>query len=454
MRIRRHINLPRAIALVGLFAAFSCVQAETLSQAIKYAIKTNPAIQERVAKRFAVGEELNQAKAAFLPTLELTAGYGRERSLNPTSRSITGAAGSITLNRREAEAVLTQNLFTGFRNISEVERQRAHMHSEAFHLLADAEDLGLDATKSFLNVIRDQKLQQLEQINVEEHERMLSMIRERSESGLSRKADVSQAESRVALAHANLVSARSAVRDSTTNYIKVIGHLPGRLKWPKSPSKSKLFPRTLKRSLHVAHMKNPSLKAITADVLANEAELRSAKSFKFPQVDLVLSASRNNNLDGLRGPNQDNIAVVRARYTAFKGGAILAKEREIAYRVQQAEETRNRNVLLIDEHVRLSWNQMKELANRLVYIREHIIAAEETLAAYKEQFKLNKRTLLDVLDAHNEMISAKKDLITATHDEMLARYRLLNGIGRLLKFVKVRAPVETFVPEPHAFTFL
>lgn len=273
-------------ALTGAAAVLATVvalpaSAQTLPQAIKHALKTNPDVQFQVARRFAVGEELNQKKAFLLPKIDLTAGYGRERSLNPTALTVSGATG-LTLSRREAQAAITQTLFAGGGNISEVHRMRAHMHAEVHDLVRISEDVGLQTAEAYVDIMRYQHMLRLARMNVAEHERVYEMIRERSESGLTRKADLNQAEGRLALARANLVAEQSHLRDATAFFIKVVGQKPRNLTWPKSPSR-KVLKNNLKQSTRFAQKHNPAVKAITADVAANEAELRTAKSFLFPK---------------------------------------------------------------------------------------------------------------------------------------------------------------------------
>lgn len=167
-----------------------------------------------------------------------------------------------------------------------------------------------------------------------------------------------------------------------------------------------------------------------------------------------MSASRNKNLDGVIGINQDNLAMFRANYTVYTGGANLAKVREISYRVQEAYEDRNRTLRDLNEHMRLNWFQLKSINDRLIYLRDHKDASKVTKEAYEEQFKIGKRTLLDLLDAQNELFTSSTKYVIALHNELLTRYRIMNGMGILLRFARVPVPVEATVPEPRLYHFL
>lgn len=448
-------NVKRSVAktaiVVAGFALAGTAAGQTMQQAIQHALHTNPDVQRDIANRFTVGEQLKQAKAGWLPVVDLNAGIGRERSNNPTCALINSCP--ITLTRREASATLTQNLFNGFGTVADVRRQRAHLHSAAFKIVEKAQDVALDTVEKYLDVLRYQHLLQISQQNLNAHERILGMIKQRSETGLGRKADLEQAESRVALARANVVAERGHLRDARTAFIRVVGEEPVNLKWPNSPG-SKTLPKSLKQAIALAHHDHPAIKSITADVSATEAKYHVDLAEMFPKLDLVLEGSRNRNLDGIVGNNFDEYVMLRASYNIFRGGEDLARMRESAFRVQEANETRNNVLADADEHVRLTWYGLMAVSNRLVYLNQHRNLAEKTVEAYSEQFKIGKRTLLDLLDAQAEYYNASIDRFNAVHDEVIARYRLLHSIGQLLAYSKVPVPAEATVPEAHFWQLL
>lgn len=443
----------KSLVLVTSLVASAPSFSQSLNQAVSQALRTNPDVQFDAASRLAVGEELKQAKAGFFPTIEARAGIGRESTTNPTSQAVSGT-NNRTMNRREASIELRQNVFDGGANINESERQRSHLHSASYKLVGTAEDTALKVSEAYINVLRHQHGVQILKDSLAEHERILDMIRERSDSGLGRKADFVQAEGRLHLARANLVAERAHLRDACTEFMRVVGYWPKNLRWPRVPKRRQL-PRSKAAAIHLAHKNHPTLKSITADVAAAEAQHRTAKSFMFPRVDLVVGMGRNKNLDGIRGINHDNYLMLRGSYTLYSGGKILARHRETIYRIQEANEVRNRTMMQMDEHVRLSWNAYRSVNDRLVHLRAHKESAKETLDAYQEQFKnRGDRTLLDVLDSMNEFYQAKLDYNSALHDEIYSRFRIMNSTGSLLRYLHVSVPEVAKVPESPAAVML
>jgi outer membrane protein, adhesin transport system len=452
MLTRNQKSINSLVLAASLVFSVPCY-AQNLRQAVRQALRTNPDVQFDTANRLAVEEELKQAKAGFFPTVEARFGIGRESTTNPTAQRVNGES-DVTLTRREASIELRQNVFDGGANFNETERQRSHLHSAAYKLVGTAEDTALKVSESYINVLRYQHGVKILQRSLRQHDRLLAMIRERSDSGLGRKADFVQAQGRMHLAHANLVAEQAHLRDASAQFMRVVGYWPKQLRAPVVPNRVQM-PVTKKAALLLAHRKHPTLKSISADVAAAEAQHRTAKSFMFPRLDVVLGMGRNKNLDGIVGINHDNYLMLRGTYTLYSGGKILARHRETIYRIQEANEVRNRTIMQMDEHVRLSWNAYHSVKERIKHLLGHKASAKETLDAYQEQFKnRGDRTLLDVLDSLNEYYRATIDCNTAHYDELYARLRILNATGSLLHFLKVSPPNESKVPESPAATLL
>ena len=267
------------------------------------------------------------------------------------------------------------------------------------------------------------------------------MIRERADAGIAREAEVDQAVARLALAESNKISSEADLQESRINYAKVVGKWPQHLSWPRIPT-NKYLPRNLPMALERGLDNHPTVKASYSDVKQAKAQYEVARAAYYPKVDVVLSAAKNRNLQGLVGPNDDKLAVLRMNYNAFRGGADQAFVKQTAYQVQQAYETKNRTLLQLKEAIRLSWNVYISAGLRLGPLRRHVIASKKTRLAYQDEFQVGKRTLLDLLDSQNELYQSQIELARGENDEMLSRFRILNGMGSLLYFLKMKLPVN------------
>ena len=410
----------------------------TLREAVEKAIKSNPDILIQVNERRSRNEEVERAKAGYLPTLDLNAGIGTERSENSSTRG-TGRD-SITLTRREASLSARQMLFDGFATKSEVERQRARVSSTAYTVQGVADNTALDAAEAYLNLLRSETQLKLAQENLDSHKRSFDQIKIRSEAGVGRRADLEQISGRLALANSNLIAAQSNYDDSVTVYIRVVGEAPtGTL---IKPEKQPGMPGNRDDAIKQAIAKHPTLKSAVADVEATFAQHRASRHAFYPRFDLELSQSWNRDLDGQVGINNDAQAMVRMRYNLLNGGGDAARKRQTAHLIDEAKEVRNRTYRQVVETMRLSWNAFAATEQQLIYLDEHVKATVRTRDAYQKQFNIGQRTLLDLLNAENELFQAKQSYISADFDNLFSRYRILNAKGALLEKLEISLPKE------------
>lgn len=428
------------LVAVALLLASGATYADSLNEAVQFSMITNPEVLFNTARGLSAKQAIDKAKGAYWPSVDLTGGSGREKSDNPTTRALEGAGPQI-LNRIESNVELRQSLFAGGGIVNEIKRNEFLWQGQMWKTQGVAEDLALNVVERYLSVLLHEKLLALADKNLLEHRHVFSMIKDRGEAGLARAAEVDQATARLALAEANRITAEANLREARIAYAKVVGKWPEHLHSPHVPTRSEL-PKTLPMAIERGLDNHPTVKATYADVKQAKSQYEVAQAAYMPRVDLVLSAGRNRNLDGLVGKNDDNLAMVRMTYNVFRGGADMARVRETAYQVQEAFEVKNRALIDLKEAIRLSWNAWQASGLRLSPLKTHVSASFKTREAYAEQFKVGKRTLLDLLDSQNEYYQAQIEYARGQNDEVFSRFRILNGMGCLLPYLNMKLPVN------------
>lgn len=422
-----------------LFCAVSGVlfagaaSAQTLSEAVDQTIKSNPDVLIDANRRLSTDEAVNQAKGGYRPKIDLSAGVGAEWSENTSTRP-----GSDNLWRRESALTLSQMIYDGFGTKSEVQRQEARVRSAAHRVSGTSEQIALRAVETYLEVVRRQELRALTQDNLAAHERVFDQIKMRSDSGVGRRADLEQAQARLALAQANLASADANLREANIQFQRVVGEMPRDVARPGIPDS---VPTSEDDALSVAVNNHPLLNSAAADIDAAKAQTRAAESLLRPRVDLELGTSWNNNLDGVRYKNNDAYAMLRLKYNLYNGGTDKARVAERRIQEMEATEIMNRTRRQVEESTRLSWNSLLTSSDRLPKLKAHADATEQTRDAYSKQFSIGQRTLLDLLDSENELYTARSNFVDGQFVEMFARYRLLADMGKLTDALGV-APRE------------
>ncbi|HAU1052430.1 TPA: TolC family outer membrane protein [Legionella pneumophila] len=429
----------KALLVIAMLTSYY-VAADTLYEAVQYGMIANPDILLNTAKGLSAKQAIDKAKGGLYPSIDVTGGFGRQRSVNPTSAAIDDTP-STTLNIVESAVELRQRLFAGGGIINEVKRNQYLTEAQKWKTQGIAEDLALEITKNYFAVLLHERLYAYSIENLKAHKAVFKMIKERATAGITRTAEVDQANARLALAEANKISALADLQEVKINYAKTVGKWPENLQVPHVPARKSL-PNNLARIIEKGLDNHPTVKSSYADIKEAKAQYDVARAAYYPEVNLVLNSSKNKNLGGLIGPNDSDTVAVRMNYNAFRGGADAARIRETAYQVQEAYETKNRTLLELKETIRLAWNAYVASALRIQPLKQHVTASRKTRTAYQDEFKVGKRTLLDLLDSQNEYYESQIELARAENDEILSRYRILNGMGCLLKHLNLRLPVN------------
>ncbi|HHT9801540.1 TPA: TolC family outer membrane protein [Legionella pneumophila] len=429
----------KALFVVAMLTSYYAT-ADTLYEAVQYGMIANPDILLNTAKGLSAKQAIDKAKGGLYPSIDVTGGFGRQRSINPTSAAIDDSP-STTLNIVESAVELRQRLFAGGGIINEVKRNQYLTEAQKWKTQGIAEDLALEITKNYFAVLLHERLYAYSIENLKAHKAVFKMIKERADAGITRTAEVDQANARLALAEANKISALADLQEVKINYAKTVGKWPENLQMPHVPARKSL-PNNLARIIEKGLDNHPTVKSSYADIKEAKAQYDVARAAYYPEVNLVLNSSKNKNLGGLIGPNDSDTVAVRMNYNAFRGGADAARIRETAYQVQEAYETKNRTLLELKETIRLAWNAYVASALRIQPLKQHVTASRKTRTAYQDEFKVGKRTLLDLLDSQNEYYQSQIELARAENDEILSRYRILNGMGCLLKYLNLRLPVN------------
>ena len=230
-----NLNKIAILGVLGLSALCSVnSNAQSLEQAVAQALDTHPDIRQSFARFKSKEEDVNRASAGYLPTVDLTAGYGYEYTDTPSNRrtALNDNDGQTELARGEFGISIKQILFDGMFTSNEVDRTKFEASAEQWTLIANAEDLALQVAKAYLNFIKTEELIKLSEKNIESHRAIYSQIKERTDSGLGNIADLSQVTGRLARAQSNMISARNNHLDARTQFIRLTNTLPENLVIP------------------------------------------------------------------------------------------------------------------------------------------------------------------------------------------------------------------------------
>ncbi|MBT08342.1 MAG: hypothetical protein CMQ27_03310 [Gammaproteobacteria bacterium] len=432
----------QGLVLVFCFFVFkpSELMGQSLEEAVRITLKTNPDIQASAYSVKAAEQLKNQVRGSLLPSVDFIFSGGHEESNNTTTRAL-GEDG-LDMTRVERSLKITQLLFDGNSTRNLFRQQEALVESALARLLSTQETTTLRAIQVYLEVLRRDEIVRLSEENLGYHDDTLEKINERFESGVGTKVDVIQTRGRQAQSKSNVLLAKRDKQDGRAQFFRVVGEYPNGLIRPNAIPPA---PKTLEEAISVALSNNPNIKAIEAEVQAAVSGRKQARGVFYPRFDLELGATRNDDTDGSVGPNDDETAVVRMTYNLFRGGADRARLNEAEAQEFAVRENLRSARRAIEEDTTVVWNELQDIAVRLEYLEAHVKSTKEVLSVYREQLTLGKRTLLDLLDIQNELLRAQIVLVSGQYAEAFARYRVLASTGNLLPSMGIE--VDSFVTE-------
>ncbi|MEX6723128.1 TolC family outer membrane protein [Parapedomonas caeni] len=419
MTIRRLILLTTvAAALTGGTAG-----AETLEEALGLAYSSNPDLAAQRAALRAVDEDVASAVSGYRPDIGVTSAITRTDVDDGTDAATT----------KSVSGQLSQSLFSGLRTVNSVKAADAAVLAGRESLRFSEISVLRDAVAAYMDVVRDEEVLRLNQNNVEVLQRQLQASRDRFEVGELTRTDVAQSEARLSSAVSARIAAEGNLTASREAYRRVIGQAPGTL---GKPGQLPALPATVDEAIEVALKESPVALAARYTEQAAGHNVAVAKGAVLPSLsaNLGLSYRKNDTTAAVTTIDDDRVtSTVGLTLTVplYQAGAEYAS-------VRRAQQVRSQRMLEIAsaerqvvEGVRNAWEGLRTARSTITSARSAVTANEIALEGVKQEQEVGSRTILEVLNAEQELLVARSELVTAERNEVVAAYALLGAIGRL-----------------------
>ncbi|EGU46428.1 outer membrane protein [Vibrio ichthyoenteri ATCC 700023] len=425
-----------ALFLTVIVVSASQVHAQTLEQAVALTMATNPEIKQAFNEYKSAVKEHDAAGGAYLPSIDLDAGIGYE-GINPANST---GRDDTDYTRKEATLSLTQLLWDGNATINDIGRTGADAESVRLQLMSNASDLALRVTEIYLDAVKAREVLALSESNLAVHKDIYRDIKKRADSGIGSTADVTQVEARIAKAHGNLLAAQNNLIDTHTQFRRVVGQEPLGLIYPRADENK--LPLSLNEAVDLAYEMHPVIMISKIDVDAARYQYKQSKGNYYPTISIEASQSWRDDASGDLGSSEETLAMLRMRYNLYNGGSDSDLSERAAYQLNKAKDLRDNAYRQVEEGLKLSWSALDLTLQQKEFLADHVDSASETVIAYEKQYRIGKRTLLDLLNTENELFQARKDYLDAHYSEQYAKYRVMNATGNLLDALIVEIPKE------------
>lgn len=416
-------------AAIVCLAAQAPAAAETLREALAKAYDANPSLTGSRAGQRALDEGVPIARADGLPDAAASASYAENvissaNSFISPDRSVSGA---IDLNVPVYSGGAVRNAVRAA--INRVEAGRANLRATESAIFSQV-------VAAYMDVIRTEALIDLNAANVRVLGVNLQATRDRFEIGDLTRTDVAQSDARLSLARSDLAAARSNLIAARERYIQLVGNAPGTLE-PPPPLPG--LPESPDVAVSVALTANPDLIAAREEIEASRNDVGVARASRLPRLGGFGQVSRVDYLGslgsttpGVRFNQTSNAGTVgvRASLPLFQGGRPGALIRQSQARLGQAQEQEiaiERDVIAQTRSAWASWRASLELIESAQAASS---AARLSLEGVRAENTVGNRTILDILDAEQELLNTQVRLVTARRDAYVAGFTLLAAMGR------------------------
>ena len=400
-----------ALACQGAFAQST----DPLKDTVQRAISTNPEVTSKLNAFRAAVDEVDVARGAYYPRVDLSAEANRTRErIGSTSQGMTSTGVALSA---------TQLLWDGFATMNQVDRLGHARLVRYFEFIDASEQVAQESVRAYADVQRARQLVKLAEDNYVQHRHVTEQSQSRVRAGVGRGVDLEQAAARLALAESNLATETSNLHDVTERYRRIVGSLPP-VDMPAAAGLDKGMPANAAALLEQTARRSASVAAAVENLRAAQAQSREREGNLYqPRVEARVRAAAGSNLDGVPDQKRDTTAGLALNWNLFNGGSDKARVRQAANLLNQATDIRDKACRDARQTAAIAFHDVAKLTEQLNYLDRHVLSSQKVRDAYRQQFDIGQRTLLDLLNSENELYGARRAYTNAELDLVIARAR-------------------------------
>ena len=441
----------RSIRVVGVLLSAilvdgGSVKAQSLTDALVNAYRTNPRLMAERAALHAADENVPRALSGWRPTVNLEARFNHQYTDSVTD--FTFSAGEQTINSKSIALELSQPLYRGGRTVNETQSAKEMVFAARARVTEVEQQVLLAAVTSHFDVVHAQEVTNLNANNEKVLARKLQATSDRFEVGELTSTDVFQAEARLADATASRIAAEGDFSISRARYHAIVGVFPAKLDFPSQESMPELFDLDTGRQLSM--QRNPEIIAAAHYERAALYKISVAAGVLLPEVTLDTSVARAANPTTFTD-EQDSFQIgLTGRIPLYQSGSEYAEVRELRMIAVQRRRELDTVRRQVEEDFLRTWEQLMTARARILSFKVSVTANEVALDGVNQEAEVGVRTILDVLDAEQELFEAKANFVRVRRDEAVATFKLLSISGGMTA-ANLNLPVEIYDPGQHYY---
>lgn len=439
------LRIMTATLAATALAPVTAAQADTLQDALTAAYVNNPTLAATRANQRATDESVSIQKAAGRPNVTATGEYLEFVKQNSTS----GFSPERSVNGRLNLGI---PIFSGGAVKYGVRGAEARVEAGRADLRATESDIFSQTVAAYMDVLRNQAVVGLQANQVDVLSVNLQATSDRFEIGDLTRTDVAQSQARLALAQSDYSTAQANLIAARETYVRLTGMTADDLQ-PPPPLPG--FPSDVEAAVDIALERNPDILAAQDRARAAGFDVRVAGASRLPRVSLITGGTYSNYLNSIDTsgipvgpidptdptspaipttsiPNANSAVQVGVQLNVpwFQGGLPAAQRRQAQARQSAALETIIATERLVVANTRAAWSSWQAASAVIVSAQSGVDAATLSLEGVRAENSIGNRTILDVLNAEQELLNARVALVTARRNAYVAGFNLLASMGR------------------------
>ena len=412
---------------VLLFMQVGLTQAIELKEVVAHVVENNPEIKKIHYELESEIQDLFSSQKFPNTSLDLYGGAGGQRNFDYTSINIKD------MDKYNAGIKLKHKLFDGYYADSEIERHRASYKAKKFMLSSAKQNIALETIELFLEILKLDEIAALSNKALGDLLINIEMSSEKLESGVLNSIDHSLVLLAYEMANNNEINAFNNLKDKISLYEETVGGFPPLSRMKYSDIEKDQMPQSREGALKLATQNHPVIFACKEHIKEAKAQYTGSFSKDYPEVEFELSADWQKNMKNTEKRERVLSAMVNVTYNLFGNNNNIHYNKKYKSQVSQAEALCDIKEREVKASMKLSYAAYKALSQSQKYTEEAKKKTTSIANSYNERIEVETISFEKLIHRNNQKLEAEIKEIENRYDLILAKYRVLHGMGLLLQ---------------------
>ncbi|MDB2464286.1 TolC family outer membrane protein [Amylibacter sp.] len=395
-------------AIIILFAFPIFAEETNLKSTLEATYNNNFLIAQQREKILKYNESVTQQLSVKKPDLSANLSQNLDESNGKYNNS--------------ANITIKQLLYDGGQSSNLVDAAKYTVFAERELLIKAEQDNLLKAITVYMDLRQAQANLELAENNIKVIEEQLRAANNRFEVGEVTRTDVSQTKARLALAVSNVETRKAILTGKSASYLLVVGENHGNL---STPPKHPEIPNTFSKAEKIAIENHPRILAARLQLKVSEYRIDASRGIFNPTIIGSITSKTGTSISSSTG------ATIQATIPLFNSGNLRSKKRAAINDKKISKHALDIALLTTRSNLQIYHSSWLAAVAAIKASKAQIEASQIAFEGMREESKLGSRTTLDVLDAEQELLSARSNLVTALRDEQVQAYNVLSEMGQL-----------------------